>query len=290
MKSNMTLKIATCMVAVIGLSGCQGVLSKLGFSSSNSSRPASAQAIGEPDLVAGQESLRAGNIGQSIISFRLAMLDPASQADASNGLGIAYARLGRADLAERYFLAATEIAPLGKKYAANLMRFYESDLARTAQAKALRLQQAELARLENQSAVAANEATETARTARRGPILVRTRGDGESISSSADVAVNQTRPVRGVIQVVQRNAASAALGQPAPGRVATAGSTSQSAMVVGSRNPVQYPAKVDLDKAGEPAAVAGKEAEDRVAMAPRSKTIRPGYPIRFELDANSGTR
>jgi hypothetical protein len=291
MKLNITLKMATCVVAVIGLSGCQSMLSKLGFNSSASSRPALAQAIGEPDLIAGQEALRAGNIGQAIISFRLALLDPSSKADASNGLGISYARLGRADLAERYFVQSTELAPLGEKYAANLMRFYESDLARTAQAKALRLQQADLARLEELPIMAPAGIETSQRIAKRGPIMIRTLGDNLEPGGTPQMARNQARPARGVIQVVQRGPGSGSPALTLPDKLAASGSTARTEMVIGARSTRQYPVRMDIDKAKGDTQEEGPEvSETRVAIASRSKTIRPAYPIRLELEANSRTR
>lgn len=292
MKHTMTLKMATCVVAVIGLSGCQSVLNTLGFNSSASSRPALANVIGEPDLVAGQEALRAGNISQAIASFRLAMLDPGSQADASNGLGIAYARLGRADLAERYFLQATEIEPKAEKYAANLMRFYESDLARTAQAKALRVQQAALARADDQSAGApADLAQAPAAAVARGPIMLRDRSNDEGRSGAAQVAKQQSRSPRGVIQIVQRNRGSAELGTFASGQMTETVSKDQPSMIVGSRKTAGYPIRIDIDDAKKTAPVAdAKLADSRVGMASRSKSIRPSYPVRFEIETNSGSR
>jgi tetratricopeptide (TPR) repeat protein len=291
MKHTMTLKMATCVVAVIGLSGCQSVLNTLGLNSSASSRPALANAIGEPDLVAGQEALRAGNISQAIASFRLAMLDPGSQADASNGLGIAYARLGRADLAERYFLQATEIAPKGEKYAANLMRFYESDLARTAQAKALRLQQAALARADDQSTNGLADLGTDQPAATRGPILVVDRRDEGSLVGGAKMANQQTRPARGVIQLVQRGAGTGDIAHSAPEKLIGSVSSDQTAIIVGSRNTAKYPVKLGINEMKGSAPKADpKLADARSEMASRSKTIWPSYPIRFEIKANGASR
>lgn len=291
MKHTMTLKMATCAAALIGLSGCQSVLNTLGFNSSASSRPALAQAIGEPDLVAGQEALRAGNISQAIASFRLAMLDPGSQADASNGLGIAYARLGRADLAERYFLQATEIAPKGEKYAANLMRFYESDLARTAQAKALRVQQAALARADDQSTAELADVGQAPPAAMRGPILVVDRSDAGSLAGPTKMAGQQARPSRGVIHLVQRGAGSGDIAHSAPDKVIGSASSDQSSIIVGSRSTAEYPVRLGIDEMkGSAPKSDPKLADSRSEAASRSKTIWPTYPIRFEIKANGGTR
>ncbi len=291
MKQLKILKMSTCMVAVIGLSGCQGMLNTLGFNSSASSRPALANVIGEPDLAAGQDALRAGNISNAIASFRLAMLDPESQADASNGLGIAYARLGRADLAERYFLQATEIAPKGEKYAANLMRFYESDLARSAQAKALRVQQAALARAEDQSTrqLAASDSAQPAAT--RGPILVVDRSDGGSLEGAAKMAGQQASPARGIIHLVPRAGEAGGIARSAPDKSIASASGDQSQIIIGSRKTANYPVRLGMGEieASVPAADP-KLADARSERVSRSKTIRPSYPVRLEFNAHSGTR
>lgn len=79
-------------------------------------------------LEEGRASLREGNISAAVASFRVALLDRSTRADASNGLGVAYARLGRPDLAERYFQAAISAEPDNSKYVANLLRLQQQVL------------------------------------------------------------------------------------------------------------------------------------------------------------------
>ena len=76
-------------------------------------------------LEEGRASLRDGNISAAVASFRIALLDASSRAEASNGLGVAYARLGRHDLAERYFHGAILAEPDSTKYVANLLRLQQ---------------------------------------------------------------------------------------------------------------------------------------------------------------------
>lgn len=76
-------------------------------------------------LEEGRAELRAGNLSAAVASFRIALLDPATRAEASNGLGVAYARLGRPDLAERYFQGAIMAEPANTKYVANLLRLQQ---------------------------------------------------------------------------------------------------------------------------------------------------------------------
>jgi tetratricopeptide (TPR) repeat protein len=90
-------------------------------------RPAPARPLqlqGDPALAVeeGKSFLRSGKISAAIASFRVARLDRASIAEANNGLAVAYSRLGRLDLARRYFQAAASLEPDNTKYGANLMR------------------------------------------------------------------------------------------------------------------------------------------------------------------------
>jgi hypothetical protein len=79
-------------------------------------------------LEEGRALLRDGNISAAVASLRIALLDRSTRADASNGLGVAYARLGRPDLAERYFQAAITAEPDNSKYVANLLRLQQQVL------------------------------------------------------------------------------------------------------------------------------------------------------------------
>jgi tetratricopeptide (TPR) repeat protein len=76
-------------------------------------------------LEEGRAQLREGNISAAVASFRIALLDASSRAEASNGLGVAYARLGRHDLADRYFQGAISAEPENSKYVANLLRLQQ---------------------------------------------------------------------------------------------------------------------------------------------------------------------
>ena len=80
-------------------------------------------------LEEGRAALQEGNLSAAVASFRVAQLDRATRADASNGLGVAYAKLGRPDLAERYFQAAITADPENTRFVANLLRLQQQSLA-----------------------------------------------------------------------------------------------------------------------------------------------------------------
>jgi tetratricopeptide (TPR) repeat protein len=124
MKPKSTLAL---VVLAASLGGCQNFVQAFDFSRQSS---APQYAIGPADLKEGREHLRAGRTGNALSPLHRAALNPQTSGDALNALGVAYAKLGRADLAERYFIAATRVDADDERFAANLDRFYRSDLAR----------------------------------------------------------------------------------------------------------------------------------------------------------------
>lgn len=132
------MKTSIKMLAVVSgaalLGGCQSFpLTSWMFKGERSGGEQAPQLAGNTAgaLDEGKAFLRDGNIAAAIASFRIASLERATRADASNGLAVAYARLGRPDLAERYFRAAIVDDPDNPKYVANLLRLqHQTMLAR----------------------------------------------------------------------------------------------------------------------------------------------------------------
>ncbi|MEY4721093.1 MAG: hypothetical protein RIQ46_818 [Pseudomonadota bacterium] len=118
--------VAYAMLVVVAapmLGGCSGWL---GGSRAARSQPAGKAAPMSPQeaaLLAGKDALRQGQYAAAITDFRIARLDPALEAEAFNGLAIAYSNIGRPDLSERYFRQAVALAPDDRRFAANLARF-----------------------------------------------------------------------------------------------------------------------------------------------------------------------
>ncbi len=103
--------------------------------------------------MAGRSALDQGSAGIAIESFTRAVTSGEAPAPAFNGLGVAYARIGRYDLAQRYFERAAQIDPVDTRYQANLARLMRSPLyARRFQADETR---AMLAKAEGEQAKAA---------------------------------------------------------------------------------------------------------------------------------------
>ncbi len=137
-------RISACVLAALTLSGCQGILSAFNFGGPKQYRAeAGAQVFGQDELEQGRAALKEGNPATAIKLFRLAALNEDAAPQAFNGLGIAYARLGRADLAERYFKMAVTLDSSNPKFAANLDNFYNSPLGTSARALAMRQKEAD---------------------------------------------------------------------------------------------------------------------------------------------------
>lgn len=127
-------KVALMMplvAASLALAGCQSpFLQSLGLGKKTQSGFAAARG-GADAMVAleeGRAYLRSGQISAAVASFKIAQLDPAAAADAKNGLGVAYAKLGRLDLADRYFREAIALRPSDDRFAANLLRMQREAL------------------------------------------------------------------------------------------------------------------------------------------------------------------
>lgn len=111
--------LAGIALAATSLAGCQ---------SSGSSALSSAGSVDmgeyfEQRLAVGRLHLAANRPTKAITAFRQAAYDPRYAGEAYNGMAIAYDRIGRADLAERYFAEAVKASPGDERFARNLARF-----------------------------------------------------------------------------------------------------------------------------------------------------------------------
>lgn len=114
-------------VTAFMLSGCQALgigQNKLARASADPAVVAQPIDLGAEQLAAGREALAAGRTMDAIEAFMLAKAFPEQMPAAYNGLAVAFSRLGRTDLTERYFLTAVALAPDQDRYRANLAMFY----------------------------------------------------------------------------------------------------------------------------------------------------------------------
>jgi tetratricopeptide (TPR) repeat protein len=75
----------------------------------------------------GKTLLSRGQNADAISAFRTALRQEENSAEAHNGLAIAYDRIGRKDLARRYFELAVADKPQDQRYRTNLARFFEGE-------------------------------------------------------------------------------------------------------------------------------------------------------------------
>lgn len=279
MSKSTMIRFVACAAVAMSLSGCQGIWNTLGFGGPKDEArraDASQPLFGAEELEQGRLALKAGNPARAIQQFRLATMDENSAADAFNGLGVAYAKLGRADLAERYFKMALSLDSSNPKFAANLDRFYNSPLGTSARAFAMREREAQ-AVLANAEAAAAEQGllaqTEQATVERRGAVtlerpavsIARRTGNELRIATQQNTATAQGSTP----SVASRNPASvAADGTAAETKKPSAVRNSQISMAGAAKGAQSYPARITL---GRP--------DSRGQTAVRGQ----GYPLRIAL-------
>ena len=87
--------------------------------------PTAESGAGANALATGRTHLGFGRNADAITAFRGALRDQPGNAEALNGLAIAYDRIGRKDLAQRYFELAVASSPDDARYGQNLARFLQ---------------------------------------------------------------------------------------------------------------------------------------------------------------------
>lgn len=114
--------IRISLVAAIGLS-----LAGCGVFRSGDVRASSDVQVDMTDyfverLETGRGLLKAGHLTKAIDAYRQASYDPRIAAEATNGMAVAYTRLGREDVARQLFLKAIAAAPEDERFSRNLAR------------------------------------------------------------------------------------------------------------------------------------------------------------------------
>ncbi len=117
------LSVATMALA---LGGCQALGiggHGLARGSAHAERTAIAE-FGAGQLEEGRQALKDGRTVDAIDAFMLAKSFEEQAPAAYNGLAVAYSRLGREDLTERFFQMAIALAPEDDRFRSNLAVFY----------------------------------------------------------------------------------------------------------------------------------------------------------------------
>lgn len=254
---NSTGKLIAVLMASSLVTGCQSFpLAKLGFGKARPApamqRPEEGPEFSAAVLAEGREQLRQGKLSAAVASFRMAAADPSTRAEANNGLGVAYAKIGRADLADRYFRTAALLDPANIKFAANLARLQRAEMYAVRQIEA--------------EAVAVAVATEFVAVPQ--PVTAAPPVEvalSDHVSIQPDPASRVTRVSRGEIRIASR----------------TLNATAPTMRVEYRPSKVAAPPAPDTDEA--PAATGKTQYPVRVALVQRSQTIRPAYPVRLDL-------
>jgi hypothetical protein len=123
--------ILLAALASSALGGCAGRDEKVGV---RLLQPTDGAVPGSPDalVAAGRQSLEQQHYGLAISQFRTALQGSETSAAAHNGLAIAYASLGRVDLARRHFELAMAHAPGDESYRRNFARLAGAEAPRGA--------------------------------------------------------------------------------------------------------------------------------------------------------------
>ncbi len=119
--------VAVILVSVCSmmLGGCQTISSAIspgGFTASSEMTDVDMSDYFLARLHAGRQHIRRGRLAQAVTAFRQASYDPARAGEAFNGMGVAYAQLGRADLARLHFRLAINAEPENARYQRNVAR------------------------------------------------------------------------------------------------------------------------------------------------------------------------
>lgn len=202
----------------------------------------------EARLEAGRNHLMRNRPAQAVTAFRQASYNAGTAASAYNGMAIAYAEMGRDDLARQYFMAAMQADPADERFARNLARL-DDDLPSSELDEALAQVEA------NATEPVAEAALPSPNSADRvsAPAPLRRVSDREvTIDPRADNSASRTVPVRVLSRSEGSPAASARVtveGRPAP-RAATPAYPVRVALgEVTQRSRSSYPVRIELPEA-----------------------------------------
>jgi len=205
----------------------------------------------EQRLAAGRLHLEENRPTKAITAFRQAAYDPRVAADAYNGMAVAYDRIGRADLAARYFAEAVKADPSDERFARNLARL---------EGRALAAPTMPTLRDETPGQLAV---TDFGAQEVRGPITIQKRPE----------------EIRGPVQV--EKAPRVALSRTAKGQVSVA--PTEHSNVVRMVERLDDPAGITVESR--------RSSAQRVAQrVRRNAQARRGYPIRIVLRDDNAKR
>ena len=259
---NRVAATASVLAFSVMLGGCQmlGIGGHRSASSDAAIERAEPGDLGAAQLAEGRRLLKEGRTVDAIESFMLAKAFPQHAPAAFNGLAVAYSRLGRTDLTERFFLTAVALAPEDDRYRSNLAVFYAQNPAQRGLDARLQVAALQQAALELAPVAPVQQALADVPAPVAEPRVM--RGGVVSVASSSTLRRVSSREV-------------SVGGAAAPARVAS----------VGGPLPVvtyRQPRKAVIEVGGK----APAEEAAKVALADKAKSAAPTYPVRIELEAD----
>lgn len=119
-------KMLLLAAGAMALGGCSLFSPKQMADLTTKQKNARADAAGVSGIDQGRSHLRTGNWGSAIEAFNVALATGEDPAASYNGLGVAYAKLGRTDLAYRFFKKAAISNPNNPMFSRNLAMLMDS--------------------------------------------------------------------------------------------------------------------------------------------------------------------
>jgi len=123
------VSVLSILAAAFVLQGCASLFGIHRFAAVSRDKTAEAPQVADANTQRGRQLLDEVRIADAIDAFRAALAGNERVAPAINGLGVAYAMLGRDDLARRYFSEAASLDPSDSRFAANLQRLDQKQLS-----------------------------------------------------------------------------------------------------------------------------------------------------------------
>lgn len=271
--------------AVLAISGCQGFPMHFGMQKNVEAAAPDMSSYFAQRLNDGRRHLGADRPGAAVDAFRQASYHPDFAGEAYNGMAIAYDRLGRYDLAERFFTQAVQAAPEDERFARNAARFDTSMLARTRSATPVQYADTDAAPAAtelNSNLAAIAEELDAQAGAMPEERLQRVSAREVRIASRDDWAsrAHASAPSRPAVMHIGSSTRLADLGPPVqepqyPVRIALT-SVPVARTTISERRLQETPASRFIDEAG--AAVRVRVSGN---LVPRDRAI---YPITLALD------
>ncbi|MGX7953464.1 tetratricopeptide repeat protein [Tsuneonella sp. HG249] len=230
-RKNVALSASVVAMALM-LGGCQALGlggNRMARTSIDAELAANPVDMGAAQLDAGRRALAAGNTVDAIDAFMRAKASPEHMPAAYNGLAVAYSRVGRTDLSERFFLTAVALAPEEDRFRANLALFYTRNGQPKIAEPALAI-----------APVTAPETTQVAAAAPSSAPVIRNLGAGVTVQA----------PTTRLQRVSRGEVAIRSGGLTAP-VVKTASVTRRPVIEVGGSREQAYPVRVTLANSAE---------------------------------------